>query len=86
MVILLLVIGFLAGANSASGQDHCSLKVKIVLPNGGEYEYGFLEVRDVPRVIKARYQKGGSDFCDLGLGPVSVVAGHESMCKCGCVD
>lgn len=61
-------------------QDYCSLKVRVITPNGERPDV-LVTVIEGSRLIE-RYQ-GGSDveFCDLGILPVMVKIGNRDDCN-----
>lgn len=81
---LVIGVAFLCTCPSHTlGEDVCSLRVRVLSPQGARLEAP-IEVTDASGRTESREQQpGGRDveFCDLGILPVSVRIGSLGLCN-----
>jgi len=78
---LLAVVGCLAsGLYTASAQDGCSLVVRALSPDGRRPKVPVSVTEQGGRVEEGRQNDTDVRFCDLGILPVTVTVGSNTMC------
>jgi hypothetical protein len=76
MKVLLSVLLLILAGSTAFAQGHCSLVVKVVDPNDKEVTEARISVQERNgRIEEGQYRRGGAQFCDLGMLPVTVTVG-----------
>ena len=78
VLLLSMLICFLHTPSSLLAQDYCSLRVRVLAPNGKPFPVYVTVYEKSGRVIeKEQAPPDDVQFCDLGILPVKVVIGPK---------
>jgi hypothetical protein len=78
MLLFVMVACWLNATPSLSAKDYCSLKVRVVTPDGRQFPVSVTVYEQSGRKIeKEQAPPHDLQFCDLGILPVKVVVGDS---------
>ena len=81
--VLLFASWIVLVSSSSSGQEVCSLAVRVLSPAGQRLAVP-ISVREQDGRVEERDEEPGSGderFCDLGILPVAVTVGSDTLCN-----
>jgi hypothetical protein len=77
---IIFIASLLASCFIATASDYCSLKIRVLTPDGKRVEASVYVTETDGRVHEAEQEERDVEFCDLGLLPVTVSIGEEKSC------
>jgi hypothetical protein len=81
-VIFLAVLGsFVSGPSIAYAEDACSLRVRVLSPDGQRPEAPVEVIEASGRAEDKEQGNSDVEFCDLGILPVTVKVGSSGLCN-----
>src|SRR6266576_3663147 len=78
---VLMLLAFTFVAPTISGQNHCSLAVRVLSPDGQRFEVPIAVREQSGRIVEKDQELEDVRFCDLGILPVDVKVGSDGMCS-----
>jgi hypothetical protein len=69
------------GTCIASAEGVCSLRVRVLSPDGRRTEAPISVKEESGRTIEKDHENDDVEFCDLGILPVAVTVGSDGLCN-----